>query len=148
MFQLGKLAGDVGKHEKFGIFDFAGELVNTLVGKLDRTVFLVNDEVKGIGDGGHLTAIVLKVVGLGLEQEGLHSFLAEELDERTVFGQALVGAEQQQRAFFLHVLVVRRNLLLGLGKNLVDQAALCLDNLLDIVLVLVEVLLLALGHGT
>ena len=87
-------------------------------------------------------------MGLGLEEDVLHALLAEELDERTVFGEALIGTEEQQGALFFDFLVVRGEFSLGLGENLSHETALRLDDLLDVLLVFVEVLVVALRHGT
>ena len=119
-----------------------------LVGKFHRTVLLVDHEVERVGDNGHLARVVLKIICLGLEQGVLHPLLAEELDEGAILGQTLECAEQQQFAFLAHLLVLACNLLLGFGQNLGDQAALCLHHLLYIGFVLVEHLVVTLGHRT
>jgi len=148
MLKFRKPGGDVGEHEELRILIAVGEHVETLVGQLYRTVLLVDDEIERVGDLRHLARVVLQVIGLGLEQGVLHTLFREELDKGAVFGQPLEGAEQQELALFAHLLVVRLDLFLGLGKNLGDQTFLCLEDFLYVGLVLVEHLVVTLGHGT
>ena len=73
--------------------------------------------------------------------------MREELDEGAVFGQALERAEEQERAFLADILVVGCDFCLGLGENLGDEAALCLDYFLYVGAVFVKELVVALGYG-
>ena len=83
MLKLRELCGDVGEDEKVGVLCVACKLVDTFVGKLYRAVLLVDYEVERVGHHGHFTRVVLEVVRLGLEQDVLHAFLAEE-DRKSV----------------------------------------------------------------
>ncbi len=64
-----------GRTKNWGSEALACQLINSLICKLHRTVLLINDEIQGIGDLGHLTGIVLKIIGLGLQHYVLHTFL-------------------------------------------------------------------------
>ena len=88
-----QLGGDVGEDEELGILVAVGQHIEALVGKLHGAVLLVNHEVEGIGHLGHLAGVVLEVICLGLQQGVLHTLLAEELDQRAIFGKTLEGTE-------------------------------------------------------
>ena len=85
--------------------------------KLDGVVLLIDDEEQRVGDDVHLAVVVLHVVLLGLEHLSLDTLLAEELDERLVLGQTLVGAVEAQSAFFHLVLIVAGHHALGVGQE-------------------------------
>ena len=106
MFCFRKLRCDVRKHEELRIAGLAGKLVNTLVGKLDATVFLINNEIQRIGHLWHLTLVVLKVICFCFKHEILHSLLREELDERAVLWQTFERTVEQQCPFLLCLLIV------------------------------------------
>ena len=146
MLGLGELGGDVGKHEELGIGRTGGHLVDTLVGKIDAAVLLVDDEIKRLGCLRHLARVVLKVICLGFEQYVLHALETEELDEGAVFRQTFICAEQSESAFFGYSLVVAVDLCLGLGQELSDESALSLEHSLYIGAELIEHLIVALGH--
>ncbi len=146
VLKLRELCGDVGEDEKVGVLCVACKLVDTFVGKLYRAVLLVDYEVERVGHHGHFTRVVLEVVRLGLEQDVLHAFLAEEANEGAVLGQTLVCAEEEERTFFLLLLVVGSELGLCFGEDTCHEALLRFHHLLHIGLVVVEELIVALGH--
>ncbi len=101
-----KLRGNVGQDEELRVACLAGEFVDTFVCQFDASVFFVDDKVEGIGYSRHFATVVLKVVGLGLEKDVLHAFLAEKFDQGAVFRQTFVGSEQQQGTFFFLLFVL------------------------------------------
>ena len=143
-----ELRGDVGEHKELRVVGAAGEHVNALVGEFHRVVLLLDDEEQGVGHHGHLAVVVLHIVSLGLEHGGFHAFLAQELNQRLVLGQTLIGAEQAQRAFLLVFFVITGHQALGIGQQAGHELALGVVDALHIGLVFIEHLVLALGHGT
>ncbi len=148
MFEFRKLRGDVGKHEKLRVLGIARKLVDTFVSELDRAVLFVDNEVERVGDNRHFARIVLQIVGFCLEESVLHALLAEEAYKRTVLGQTLICAEEEQCAFFAHGLVLRGQFFFCIGKNTGHESLLSLDNLLYICLVFIEKLVVATGRRT
>ena len=73
------------------------------------------------------------------------SLFAEELDERAVFRQTLVGAVEQHAALLG---VALADQLAGTGQKVVHEVALHVVELLDVAPVLLEELVVALGHRT
>jgi hypothetical protein len=70
-------------------------------------LLLVDGEVEFHIHLGHILALVLQVVVLGLLQVRAHTGLAEELDQRTVLGQAAVGTKQGHATALQLILVCR-----------------------------------------
>ena len=128
------------------ILHVARQQVEAFVGKFDAVVLLVDHEIELVGHDVHVTHVVLHVELLGLEHACLDARLAEELDEGFVLGESLERTEEEQRAFFLHLLVVALHLLLGLGEELGAKILLRIDHGLHLRALLVEELLLALGY--
>ena len=104
-FGFRKLCRDVGKHKELGVINLACQFVNTLVGEFNAAVFLIDYKVERIGHLGHFATIVLQEIGFGVEQQRFYTFLAQILDERTVFWKPFVGTEQENCTFFANVLV-------------------------------------------
>ncbi len=148
VLEFSELGCDVGQDEECRVVGLACEHVDTFVGQLDAAVLLVDDEIQRIGYDRHLLVVVLHVVSLGFEEQWLDAVLAEVLDERTVFRQTLVGAEQKECAFLAGVLVVGCNHLLGIGEKRCHEFALCGNHCLHVRLELLEHLVFALWNWT
>ena len=148
----GELGGDVGKDEEVFIVHLCGEPVGSLVGEVARVEFLVDHEVEGLHGLGHASVVVLHVDLLGLQHAGLDAFFGEILDERLVLGETLERTVEREEAFVGELLVVVLlafgNLLLGVGQVLCGQLALHVDQSLYEGLILLEHLVVALGHGS
>ena len=144
----GEFGGDVGQHEELVVFHLVGQPFVALVGEVYGVQFLVYHEIERLYRFGHAAVVVLHVYFLRLEHAGLDAGLGEELDERVVLGQCLVGAEELQEALFLTVLVAGVDELLGFGEILRGELALHLHEAFHEGLVLLEELVVALGHGT
>ncbi len=136
---------DVGQHEKAVFTDVAGKELVALIGEFHRIELLVDHEEKLVGDLRHAPVVVLHVDVLHLLHQGLVARLAEELDERFVFGQPLVGTVEQHAAL---VGLPLADELAGFAQQVVHEGALHVVELLDEAAVLVEELVVALGHGT
>ena len=87
-----KNTGNVGQHEELGIVHLISQPSRTLVGKVAGVHLLFDDEVERLYALRHTAVVVLHIDFLGAEHSGLDAFLREELDERLVLGQRLVGA--------------------------------------------------------
>ena len=144
---LRKLGSNVRQDEELRVLHVARQQVEAFVGKFDTVVLLVDHEIELVGHDVHVAHVVLHVELLGLEHARLDARLAEELDEGFVLGESLEGTEEEQGAFLLHLLVVALHLLLGLGEELGAKILLRIDHGLHLRAILVEELLLTLGHG-
>ena len=154
-----EFAGDVREHEEFLVVHLLGEPVGTLVGQIHGVEFLFHHEVERFNGLRHAAVVVLHIDFLGAEHTGLDAFLREELDERLVLRQRLVGTVERKEtgvefllAFlllaFLHQLVTFGNERLGLREELCGQLALYAHELLHQRLILFEHLVVAIGHRT
>ena len=146
-----ELCCDVGEDEEVVVVDLLGKPVVALVGEVGAVELLVDDEEEGLHGLGHALVVVLHVDLLGGEHAALDAGFGEVLDEGLVLGQCLVGAEEGEEAGLgLRLVVLGLALgdeLLGLGQILRGQLALHADELLHEGLVLLELLVVALGHG-
>ena len=150
--QFRELTGNIGQHEELGIVDLLGQPSRTLIGEVAGVQLLVNHEVEGLHHLGHTAVVVLHIDILGGLHTRLDTFLGQELDEGLVLRQTLMRTVECQEAFFLQFLVVLLaalgNLLLSLCQILRSQLALHTHNLLNQGLILLEHLVVALGHRT
>ena len=135
----------VGQHEESLLADVAGEEFMPLVGQLHRIEFLVDNEEELVGNLRHTPVVVLHVGVLHLLHQRLIARLTEELDERFVFGQSLVGAVKQYTAL---VVLSLADELAGSAEQVVHEVALHVVELFDEAAVLVEELVVPLGYGT
>ena len=93
-----ELACYIGQHEKVLVVNLSGEPFCTLVGKVARFQFLVNDKVQWLNSLRHPAVVVLHVNLLSLEHTSLDTLFREIFDERLVLGQALVRTVQGEEA--------------------------------------------------
>ncbi len=143
-----ELRRDVGENEERGVGDVAGQHVIALVSEVDLAVLFVDFIVEGFYGLGHFAAVVLNVVALGFEQQRLHAVLAQEFDQGLIFRAGEICAVEGQGAFATGFGIVGRNFFASLAHQTDLELALCVDHVLDVVFVFVEVLVVALGHGT
>ena len=94
----------------------------------------------------HLTHIVCHVLFFDLEHTSLDTWLAEVLDERLTLRHPLVGAEEEEEAFPLLLLILAADLLLGVDEELLAELALCFDDGLYIREELLKELVIPLGY--
>ena len=142
------MRSDVGQHEELRVFHVARQQVEPFVGQLDAVVFLIDDKIEIVRYKVHVAHVVLHVKLFGLEHAGFHALFAQEFDERLVFGQSLERAIEQERSFFVYLLVVACHLRFGFSEELRTQVLLGVDNGFYLRAVFVEELFFAFGHGT
>ena len=145
VFQFGDLGTHIGHHEEVGVVIGGAQGVDTFFGEVDGIEFLIDDEEKLIIDEVHVLTTVLHVEAFGFLKQGLHAFLAKELDEGVALGQAAIGTEQQVGAMALLLVGGSRvgENLLGFGQDAGDQAFLVVEQADHIGLELVELLQVA-----
>ncbi len=146
LLDLGDLASHVRKHEEIRIGDGVRKKVVTLVGHINRMLLLADHEIQLVRDDVHLALVVLHIVVLGLLHQLLHTLLAEELDERLVLRQTLVGTEKEHSSL---ILLTGGDGFLRVVQNLGHKSALLLVEVLDIRPELhILLVILSLGHRT
>ena len=75
--------------------DRVGQVISGEVYQVwQREVLLVDDEIERVSYHRHLAIVVLHVECLGGKQQRLVAFVAQELDERLIFGTAFKSAEE------------------------------------------------------
>ena len=121
MLDFGRLGSHIRQNEERFVADALGEEFLTLVGEVDRVQDFVDYEVKRVCDDRHFLLVVLHIIVLRLLHNHLHTGLAQILDERLVFREALVGAQKELSAFGF---VAFGHLLLRFVQNLVHQSPL------------------------
>ena len=150
VFQVSDFGTHVGDDEERRVVVGLRQLLAALVGEDDGIQFLVDDEVELVVDDVHVLVTVLHIEALGLLHQALHAFLAEELDEGVVLGQATVGAEELVGTMFLLVFggVGVGEDAFGLSQDCRHITLLGFIQLHDVGLQLVKLLLVAARRGT
>ncbi len=148
VLHLGNLATHIGQDEELRVLGGTRQGINTLVGQFDSLVFLVDDEIEFVGGDVHVLLVLLHIELFGLLQAHLDTRLAQILDQGFVFRHTLERTEQCQLARLALFLVRTAHLGFCLAEQFGGQRGLCAHKLLHTVLVLVEHLVLALGHRT
>ena len=124
----------------------------TLIGKVGTVLLLIDHEVQRFHALRHALVVVLHVDFLRGQHTRLDTRFREELDEGLILGQSLMAAIQSKETLCQHILVTRLltfgNQILRLGQELGSQLALYVDKSLYERLVLLELLVFALRHGT
>ncbi len=145
LLDLGHLGADVGQHEEAVLVEELRERLVALVGELHRVKLLVDDEEELVRDLRHAAVVVLHVGVLGLLHQRLDTRLREVFDQRLVLGKTLVHAVELHAALLVLALADERA---GLGQQRRDEVLLQVVEVLDGRAVLLEELVVALGHGT
>ena len=140
-----ELRRDIGEDKEIRVGSSAREHLDTLVGKLDGMVFLVDHEEQRLHRLGHLAVVVGHIFGFHLEHQLFDTILAEIADKGSVLGERLVGAEQRQAAILC---ISGGDFLLGFEQKLLGEFALGVDHLLHIGLELVEHLIIPFRNRT
>ena len=94
----------------------------------------------------HLTHVVSHVLLFDLQHACLDAWLTEVFNKRLALGHTLVGAEEQEEAFLLFLLVFGGNLLLRINEKLLAELTLCLDDNLYVGEELLEEVVVSLGN--
>ncbi len=144
LFQLGDLRPDVGQDEEPVFVEVFRQRFVAFVGEFHGVEFLVDDEVEVVRDLGHAAVVVLHVDVFGLLHQRLDALFREVFDERLVLGQSLVRAVELHAAF---VVLALGDKLARFGQQRRDQVLLEVVEVFDGRAVLLEHLVLALGHG-
>ena len=148
LLHFGNLRTHIGQHVVFGVVGIGRQIIHPFIGKVDAVELLVNHEIKLAVNQGHVLALFLQIVVLGLLHQGLHARFAQELDQGVVLGKPAMGAEQQLAAFLF--LFGRRRAAqqgLGFGQNLGHQSPLLVVQLLDLRPERIEFLVFVLESG-
>ncbi len=87
IFDFSDFTPDVG-HDKKVLVLVLRDHLDTLIGKFDLIVFLIDHEEEFGVHLGHFAVVVLHVKILGLLQELLDAFFTQEFDQGFVFGKA------------------------------------------------------------
>ena len=146
-FKHREFRGNVREDEELVVLYLVRQPLVTLVREVHAVQLLVHHKVERFHGLRHTAVVVLHIDFLRFEHTRLDARFGEELDERIVFGQCLVAAEELQETFLLLLLVARGDELLGLRQVLRGQLALHVDESLHERLVLFKELVVALGHG-
>ena len=88
-FKCRELGGDVGQNEELGVVNLLGQPFCTLVGKVARVLFFVNNEVQRCNGLGHFAVVVFHINLFGLQHSGFDALFGEIFDERFVLWQRL-----------------------------------------------------------
>ena len=143
--QFCDFGADVGHHEESVFVEVFRQRLVALVREFHRVEFLVDDEVEVVGDLGHAAVVVLHVGVLGLLHQRLDALFREVFDQRFVLRQTLVGAVELHAAL---VVLALRDQLARLGQQGRHEVLLQVVEAFDGRAVLLEHLVVALGHGS
>ena len=132
LFQIGKLASDIGQHEKLRVFAQGGKIIHTFIRQFYGIVLFVYHEIKFIVYHVHFLVLILHVEVLGLQQQGFHAGFGQEFYQSFVLRQAVMSPEQKNSSllFFLRCTSVNE-FLLCIRQYLRYKLFLCIVNLFN-----------------
>ena len=90
VFQGRQLRGDVGQHKELLVVHLCGQPFCTLVGKIHRVEFLIDNEIQRFDSFRHTAVVVLHVILLSLQHTSLDTFFREVFDEGLVLWKRLM----------------------------------------------------------
>ena len=147
-FKRRKFGGDVREHEELVIVHLVGQPFVTLIRQVARMEFFVNHEVERICGLRHTAVVVLHIDSLRFQHTALDSLLRKIFDERIVFRERLVAAEELEETFLFLLLIARADELLSLSQIFRGQLVLNGNEAFNKRLVLLKELVFALFNWT